>query len=144
MVSFRAVLLRLAVVLVPLSLLSACVSTEDMPPRPSPEQLAEQAGFKIVEPVKRLPNYRIDGFRGISNYAIIMDSGVKGRYLVTVMQDCIGLRNAQAIGTTSTVGDLTTFDSILVRNGPGGGTRCPITNIYKLEPLPADAEASGE
>jgi len=132
------VLLSLAII----SLLAACASTEDRPAPASPEQLAEQAGYEIVEPVRQVPNYRIDGFNAISNRAVILSSGVKDRYLVTVMSNCVGLRFTQVLATTSTAGSLSTFDAILLRDVPGGAQRCPITNIYKLKKL--DSDSSGE
>lgn len=111
--------------------LVAC-SVTDTRETKTPEVLAHNAGYKIVEPVKGVRNYRVDGWRYLSDQALMIDSGVQQRYLITLLQYCSGLRSSNVIATTSTTGELTKFDSVIVGRGQ---MRCPIKAIYKLEKL---------
>lgn len=115
-------------------LFASCASTE--PPRssdPTPEELAESAGYASIEPIKEVLNYRLNGFHSINRQALIINSSGRQAYLVTLMRHCEGLTSTDTIGTTSTLSKLTTFDSIIVPSTFRGREQCPISEIFKLK-----------
>ena len=99
----------------------------------SPEMMVNERGFDIVGPVKSIKNYRIDGWNYLSSRALIINAGVRERYLLTLRFPCHGLRNSTLIATTSTSSSLTKFESVIVRQTGTGAQKCPIENLYKLE-----------
>ncbi|MEX1032042.1 MAG: DUF6491 family protein [Cellvibrionaceae bacterium] len=83
--------------------------------------------------VSSIRDYRIDGWRYVDRYNVILTAGRNENYLVTFMTPCLGLNGSFSIGFTSSAGGVTQFDDIVVR-GPGGRTEvCPIKEILRLK-----------
>ena len=59
--------------------LSACTSSLPKMQVATPEQLASSKGYSIVEVVKGIRNYHIDGWNTVSNTALIIHGGVSER-----------------------------------------------------------------
>ncbi|MCW8196087.1 hypothetical protein F6455_14940 [Proteobacteria bacterium 005FR1] len=82
--------------------------------------------------VQSIRDYRIDGWRYVDPYNVILTAGRDEDYLVSFMTPCFGLSSAFAIGFTSTTGGVTEFDDIVVE-GPGGTAEvCSIKEIVRL------------
>lgn len=82
--------------------------------------------------VSSIRDYRIDGWRYVDRYNVILTAARNENYLVSFMSPCLGLSGATSIGFTSTAGGVTQFDDIVVR-GPGGmAETCPIKEIVRL------------
>ncbi len=113
--------------------LIACASHQSGEDKMTPEQLADKEGYDIVESVKRIPNYRIDGWNYVSPGALRISAGVRDTYLIVLRHACYGLRSADVIGTTATGNSLTNFESIILRDDATGKEVCPISHIYKLK-----------
>jgi hypothetical protein len=121
-----------------LVLLTACAT-----PQPDPERwkvrLAE-LGFVVAEPVQRIRNFRVNGWVDLDRSHVILEAGVNERYLVTLRTPCDGVRNAVALGFSTTAGSVTRFDQLRVR-GPGNSLEtCWIESIHRLERASADGE----
>jgi len=104
------------------------------PPRTVP--LAEkllQRGYTIGKPVRRLQNYRINGWNAIDRYHVIIHVGVKEDYLVAVRTPCDGFRSAEILHFSTTIGDLTDKDKLVVRGAGGFVEQCYIDSIRVLE-----------
>ena len=102
------------------------------------EQLAAARGYEIVEPVRSVRQYRGDGWQYVSDSALILQISPTQQYLVELARRCIGLKTAETIVTTTTGGELTTFDSVRSPRSGMGGIGCPIRNIYKLKKIPKE------
>ncbi len=102
------------------------------------EQLAAARGYEIVESVRSVRQYRGDGWLYVSDKALILQISPTQRYLVELSRRCIGLNTAETIVTTTTGGELTTFDSVRSPRSGMGGIGCPIRNIYKLKKIPKE------
>jgi hypothetical protein len=111
-------------------LVTACASP---PPRPVPlaQKLLER-GYVIGKPVKRLKNYRINGWNSIDRYHVIIHAGVKEDFLVTVRNPCDGFRSAEILTFSTTVSDLTDKDKLVVRGAGGFVEQCYIKSIHVL------------
>jgi len=117
--------------IIALLLTAACVNT---PPESIPiaERLAKR-GFTMGEEVKRIKDYRINGWNSVDRYAVIMNVGASKSYLVTVRSPCDGLRSAETLAFSTTIGDLTNKDKLVVRGNGGYLERCFIDTIHVLE-----------
>lgn len=83
--------------------------------------------------VSSISDYRIDGWRYIDRYNIVLTASHNENYLVSFMTPCLGINSAFAIGFTSTAGGVTEFDDIVVE-GPGRRAEvCPIKEIVRLK-----------
>ncbi len=80
--------------------------------------------------------YRINGWRYVDKYNVILTLGNRDNYLVGLRHPCPGLNGAFKIGFTSTGNKVTKFDDIVVSNrGPGAmDERCGIKDIVLLKP----------
>lgn len=83
--------------------------------------------------VDSIRDYRIDGWRYVDRYHVILTAGQNENYLVSFMTPCTGLNGAMSIGFTSTTGGVTEFDDIVVE-GPGRMVEvCAIKEIVRLK-----------
>lgn len=110
--------------------LAACVSTSE---QPSLEQRLSDRGYRQGEAIRDIQNYRLNGWNYLDSKHLIIDTGPSQRYLVSLRIPCHELSTVETIGFTNTAGQLTKFDSILLRDSAGIRRDCPIDNIYKLE-----------
>lgn len=82
--------------------------------------------------VDSIRDYRIDGWRYVDRYHVVLTAGQNESYLISFMSPCLGLNSAFSIGFTSTTGGVTEFDDIVVE-GPGGIAEvCSIQEIVRL------------
>ena len=105
---------------------SASISLEDR---------ITQRGYIIQEPVKRLKDYRINGWSSVDQRNVILNIGASENYLVTVRSICTGLISAEHLAFSTTVGDLTDKDKLIVRDSGGHIQSCFIDTIHKLEKI---------
>lgn len=108
-------------------MLGACANS----PR-STEQILSDRGFQLGESVERIQDYRISGWNYVDERHVIFNAGPSRNYLITLKIDCRGLSSAENIGFSSTTGDVTKFDKVVVGT-PIGPRRCPIDTLTKLE-----------
>ena len=119
-----------------LPIVTACAGS---PPESIPleERLAKR-GYIIAEPVKRLQDYRINGWNSVDRYNVILIVGASLTYLITVRSPCDGLNSAENLTFSTTIGDLTDKDKLLVRNTGGYLEHCYIDKIHILERIGQD------
>lgn len=113
--------------------LTACVANT-APTVPLAQKLQDQ-GYRVGAEVKRVSNFRLNGWSEVDDRHIMMTSGVSQRYLVSLRSRCFNLAGAQTIAYTTTVGSLTVSDSILVKDFSRIAERCPIQSIFQLEAI---------
>ena len=114
------------------------------PTQPDHEQsLAEvlaEMELKPANKVERIRDYRVDSWRYIDPYNLIIKAGIRDQYLISLRTPCPELRSALQIGFTSTAGTLDKFEDIIVSDRFTGNQRCGISDIVKLESIPASPE----
>lgn len=113
--------------------LSACAASTTPPV--SLTQKLQEKGYRVGAEVKRVSNFRLNGWSEVDDHHVIMTSGVSDRYLLTLRTACINLTGANTIAYTTTVGSLTVSDSLLVRDQFRAPERCPIQSIHQLESI---------
>ena len=113
-----------------LLLASACAG---QPPESVPldERLAKH-GYSLGEQVKRITDYRINGWNSMDRFSVIMNVGASKNYLITVRSPCDGLRSAEHLAFSTTIGDLTDKDKLVVRGSGRYLENCYIDTIHKL------------
>lgn len=108
-----------------------------------PQTLEQKLAVKkliVGDPVRAIRNYRMSGWSYLDSRHLVIDSGVKDRYLVSLRHDCDELRSAFDIGFKTYTGSLTDTDSVVVR-APGGFTmNCPIDSLHELVRVQTPAE----
>ncbi|MGQ9425517.1 DUF6491 family protein [Gilvimarinus sp. F26214L] len=116
-----------------LILSAALVSCAQTPPNEeSVERTLTDMNLTEDRTVDSIRDYRIDGWRYVDRYHVILTGRGKENYLVSFLTPCLDLQGAFSIGFTSTAGGVTRFDDIVVR-GPGGRAEvCPIKEIIRL------------
>ena len=114
--------------------LAACAAPDV--DRPTVDDQLLEMGLIRSEEEARIPTYRINGWNHLDDKHLIVNAGVKDRYLVELLGSCPDLDFAVSIGFTTTgVNRLDQFGNILVRRSGGGREYCPIQNIQKLMPI---------
>ena len=99
-----------------LAALTACASTTTSKQPLNPEELALSKGYLLGAPVNGIRNYRFNGWNYVNDKAIIIDSSVNKRYLVTLRNSCRELSSREYIGTTAIGGHMRAgLDAVLVR-----------------------------
>ena len=122
---------RLLILLVPAIGLMACASTPVS--QPTLEQKLAAKNYRLGAPVERIQRYRLDGWNYLDREHVIMQTEPSTYYLVSLRNTCHDLATTEHIAFTTTTGQLTRFDKLLVR-GPGRTIqRCYIEALNKLE-----------
>ncbi len=117
------------------ALLGACVALSREEAQTRAELLAAK-GYEMNNEIRSIPNYRISGWEYLDSYSILLDGGDKQKYLVSFLQRCTELRRANVLTTTSKIQQLTTFDTVLVRQAGGGFLQgCRIDKLYSLRTI---------
>jgi len=124
-------LLNLVAAVILVAMTFACSSH---PPKPVPleEQLAG-LGFSLGPPVKSVINFQLNGWNYVDHKHVIMNFGASRYYLLTLRTSCDGLRSASVINFSTTIGNLTENDKLLVRNDSHHLSQCYIKTINELE-----------
>lgn len=103
-------------------------------------QRLEQKSYRLGEPVERIRDYRITGWNTVDDDHLIIHTGPSDSYLLTLRWPCHNLRTAEHIAVSTTVGNLTRLDKVIVRSFPDGFTEhCPIDAMHTLKRLPKTA-----
>lgn len=132
--------IRIAVALAILSLGLAACATKPAEPVSLADRLATR-NYMLGEEVDRIRDYRINGWKDVDDWHVIITAGVRDEYLVALRNRCTEMRSATHLAFSTTVGSLTEFDELMV-TAPGGYVEhCYIKAIYKLAKVkkePAD------
>jgi hypothetical protein len=103
------------------------------------QQRLQKLGYTVGDSVEQVRDYRVDGWNYIDDKNIMIYAGPSKRFLITTQIPCNDLGSAENIGFSSTVGNVTKFDKLIVR-GPGGIVQnCPIERIRALEKIKTGA-----
>lgn len=112
-------------------LVGACTSH---PPTEVPvgDKLAEM-GFTLGEQVKRISNFQVNSWNVVDRRHAILHVGANRRYLITTRSPCDGLEDTQNLQYSTTAGNLTDKDKLLVRRTTGRMESCFIDTLHTLE-----------
>ncbi len=114
---------------------TACAAPYPQEHKTQQQLLAEQ-GYVRGEAIRSIPNYRISGWEYLDPQNIILNGGARQKYLVVFTSRCQDLRWSETLATTSTLSQLTVFDTVLTRRFDSPGlSRCPIQELYLLESI---------
>lgn len=124
---------RSALILITATAVAACAAAPAPPEddRTLPLRLALRH-FEIVEPVDRIRDFRINGWYYVDRRHVIFRAGVSKYYLLSFRSPCHTIHTAETIGFSTTIGRVTRFDKVLVRDRAGFVEQCLITEIHKL------------
>lgn len=103
------------------------------------EDRLAQRGYQRGEAVRSIQNYRLDGWHFLDSRNLMIETGPRQRYLVQLRVPCPELSTANSIGFTSTAGQLTHFDKIVLEEASGTRRDCIIDQLYRLNPLESDS-----
>ena len=118
--------------IIALLLAGACV-TEPPKPVPLEERLAKR-GLAIGQQVKVVTGRRINGWSNVGQLALIVNVDVSQKYLVTVRTSCEdGLRSAQHVIFSTTSGNFTDKDKLIIQGSGRYKVQCYIDTIHILE-----------
>jgi len=121
-------------------LLAAGCAGKSTQPIPLDKKLS-QRGYVVDTPVRKILEYRINGWNSIDRLHLIITSGVSDHYLVTLRNPCDELSSAETIAFSTTVGNLTDMDKLLVRGHGNFLQRCYIKTIHTLSKIKKPAGA---
>jgi hypothetical protein len=116
--------------------MAACATTP--PEAVDIDAALQKRGFKAGEAVDRIQRFRIDDWRYLDASHVIVGAGPSSNYLLTLMGRCNGLMSTEDLGFSTTAGDLTTLDKIVIQSSTAPQESCPIKEIRKLEALPKE------
>lgn len=120
--------------IVAMLILAACV-TEPSNPVSLEEKLASR-GFVIDHQVKRVREHQINGWSNLDRFAVIINVNASQHYLVTVRTSCDdGLRSARNLAFSTTIGDLTDKDKLVIRGSGRYTVQCFIDTIHLLKKI---------
>ena len=95
------------------------------------EKLANR-GYEIGQAVDRIQHYRINGWNHLDRHNVILTVSASSRYLVTVRNTCDGLFSAETLAFSTTIGNLTTWDKLIVKSSGGFVEHCYIYSMHAL------------
>lgn len=99
------------------------------------EKLARH-DYRMLESVDRIQRYKVHGWHYIDDYNVVFRGGPSTYYLLTFYNRCLNLRSANAVAFSTTVGNVTRFDDVYVRDQSGfPAERCRIDAMHKLEKI---------
>jgi len=114
-------------------LLVSCASTSTMTNDERTKAYIDYIVSEKLESMDRITSFRFDGFSSLSDEYLIISTGVKRSYLITLGNFCVNLRFSNSIRIHNSGSSLQTkFDSISVPQDMGIGTKCFIKEIHKL------------
>lgn len=129
--------MRLLVLLLGACLITGC-STSGSLPEKTVDSVLERMELTQGSEVNSVPNFRIDSWEDIDSRNLILTSGLRNHYLVTLVQPCHELRTAFGIALDSRTSTLQRLDNIVVRGDGRQPRRCGIDRIVRLEPLASE------
>lgn len=118
-----------------LSLLMACSQTIERDRDTTLAGTLDEMHLSKGEKVERIRDYRVDSWRYVDQYNLIIEAGKNEHYLVSLRVPCPELRNQFQIGFTSSTGTLDKFENIVVKDRLSGTRECGISDIVKLEAI---------
>ena len=118
--------------------LMACAGAQQEPL--TLEQKLAEKNYQLGEPVEKIYDYRLDGWNYLDREHVIMHTGPSGHYLVSLRNPCVNLLGAEVIAFTTTVGHLTRYDKLLVKDTTRVLERCYIESLHKLEKIKTSQE----
>jgi hypothetical protein len=114
-----------------LMLISACTSA---PPEALPiEEKLASLGYLMGPQVKRINDFQINSWSIVDRKKVIIFVGAGHRYLITTRNPCDGLQETEHLDYSTTNGNLTDTDKLLVRRHSGHMQSCFIDTLYELE-----------
>lgn len=121
----------ISVLTITLTVYAVSVLADSLARPPSLDQLLAAKGYQQGQPVKSIHNYQVTDWAYLDDQHLVLSTTPARNYLITLASPCVGLAFAPAIGFSSTVGDLTPLDK-LVLQGDAVKTPCPIRQINQL------------
>jgi hypothetical protein len=123
--------MRLALMLLPICLLSACATTA---PAPTLEQRLADLKYLQGGEVDHLQDYKVDGWQYVDTQHVILSAAPGRQYLLTLEIPCSSLSGSSEIAFTSTNSRLTRLEKLLVNDaGTDIPRSCPIRQINRLD-----------
>ncbi len=120
--------------------LGACATSPEM--SLTLEQKLEARNYTVGEEVKQIRNYRLNGWNTLDSKHVIMRVGASEHYLVSLRNSCYELSSAANIAFTTTVGNLSVHDKLLVKGPAGIIEHCFIEALNKLQKKDHNAKAN--
>jgi hypothetical protein len=121
-------------------LMSGCSQTPSVSNEESLNSFLAEEELEPSTSTDRIVNFKLDSWKYIDPYHIMIETKLDEHYLVSLRIDCRQLENSLVIGTTSSAGSLTKFDKIVYDDRAIGRQECLIKNIVKLEPVKGGSE----
>ncbi len=112
-------------------LVAACAGIAPKTPA-SLDTLLHERKYVQGEEVRDIKNYRISGWQSLDDQHIIINTGPSMNYLVTLSYPCSEIKFTEVIALTSTIDQVSKFETLLVSDSAGFVRRCPIITIHKL------------
>ena len=117
--------------LMTLLLMGACAShpPEDLPIQDKMASL----GYVIGPQVKRINDFQINSWSIVDRRNVIIFVGASRCYLITTRNPCDGFQETEHLDYSTTTGNLTNKDKLMVRRTTGHMQNCFIDTLYELE-----------
>ena len=94
----------------------------------------------VGSPVASAHFFRLDGWAAVDDTHVVIYTTVNTAYLVSVYGPCPELAFTNRLGVTSTNGEISHFESLLVR----GQQRCPIAELRLIDIKRMHADRAAE
>lgn len=118
--------------------LSGCQSTggtrNDMDDILEQAAMLESLNMDMGGPARNIPGFMINGWNYVDNENLLVMGGVDEYYLVTFIEPCEELRMAVNIFFEIRGPVINPSDNVIAVPMIGPGQRCPIDQIYEVEP----------
>ena len=107
------------------------------------EKRLDELGYSDWKEVKRLSNFRLNGWSSVDDYHVIINSGPSRNYLVEFRSACYGLDHANSIGFKTAMSSVSKGDRIIVQDSGEWHGDCWISAIYELVKKPKEEKTEG-
>ena len=101
---------------------------------------ADELGYSDKTEIKRLSNFRLNGWNYVDNYHVIIKSSPTRNYLIRFRSTCNDLRHATSIGFKTALGSISRGDKMIIQDMGNWLRDCRVDTIFELTRKPREED----
>ena len=100
----------------------------------------DEMGYSDKTEIKRLSNFRLNGWNYVDNYHVVINSGPSKQYLVQFRSACRDLRRASSISFKTALGSVSRGDKMIIHDMGDWAGDCGVSAVFELTRKPREDE----
>jgi hypothetical protein len=100
----------------------------------------DELGYSDKTEIRRLSNFRLNGWSYVDSYHVLINSGPSRNYLIRLRRQCHDLRQATSIGFETTLGSISRGDTLVIQDFGDRLQDCWVDSVFELTKKPKEQE----